>query len=628
MVNMNTIRASAIGLFLLILPVFVFLQPAAQTVAQPAAPQANKGEHRPDTQKVLRYAFEVAETSFDPIRISDVYSNIVNSGMFDAPLRFDPLARPLKLQPNTTVSLPEISSDHTVFTFKLRPGIYFAPHEVFGGKKRELIAEDYIYSMKRVLDPALSANLLGELEDTVLGAEEAIAQARKTGRFDYDKPIEGFKVLDRYTFQVRLVKPKPIFVYLFTDCRATCAVAREVVERYGLDVGSHPVGTGAYRLVEWRRSSRMVLEANPNFREEYYRAEPAADDAFGQSILATMRGKRLPQIHRIEIAVIEERQPRWLSFLNNEFDLIWILPEDFATVALPNKQLAPNLQKLGVQFEITPALDIRFLYFNMEDRQVGGYTPEKVALRRAISLGYKVDDEINIILKGMAIPAFNPYSPGVAGYDPNFRSTMGEYNPSRAKALLDMYGYLDRDGDGYREMPDGSPFVLKTNSTPNERDKQLDELWKRSMDAIGIKMEVRKAKWPDLLKESNAGKLMVWFLGGSASTPDANTWLQTFYSPNAGFKGNRSRFKNKRYDELFELSETMADSPERTKVYQEMTRILAAYAPQRVNAHRLLADAWYPYVLGFRRPLVQSQNWWMYADIDVPLMKQYEAKRQ
>jgi ABC-type transport system substrate-binding protein len=594
----------------------------AQTPAQPVSQP-----YAPDPQKVLRYAFEIAETSFDPIRVSDVYSNIANSGMFDTPLRFDPLARPLKLVPNTTVALPEISADYTTFTFRLKPGIYFAPHEVFGGKKRELVAEDYIYSLKRILDPALSATQLGELEDSVIGAKEAIAEARKTGRFNYDKAIEGLKALDRYTFQVRLDKPKPIFIYAFTDCRISCAVAREVVERYGLDVGSHPVGTGPYRLVDWRRSSFMRFEANPNFREEYYDASPEPDDAAGQAILSRMKGKRLPQIHRFDVAVIEERQPRWLSFLSNEFDLIWILPEDFATTALPNKQLAPNLKKLGMQYEITPALDIRFLYFNMDDPQIGGYTPEKIALRRAISLGYKADDEINIVLKGMAIPAFNPYSPGVAGYDPNFRSSMGEYNPSRAKALLDMYGYLDRDGDGYREMPDGSPFVLKTNSTPTERDKQIDEVWIRSMNAIGIKMDVRKAKWPDLLKESNAGKLMVWFLGGSASTPDANTWLQTFYGPNEGFKGNRSRFKNKEYDALFERAETMPDSPERTKIYQAMTKILATYAPQRVNAHRLLADAWYPYVVGFRRPLVQSQNWWMFTDIDVPLMKQYEAKR-
>src|SRR4029079_3894538 len=159
-----------------------------------------------------------------------------------------------------------------------------------------------------------------------------------------------------------------------------------------------------------------------------------------------------------------------------------------------------------------PALDLTFNYFNMDDPTVGGYAPEKVALRRAITLAYKTQDEIAIIRKGQAIVANTPYSPGVAGYDPNFRPSANDYDVPKAKALLDMFGYVDRDGDGYREMPDGSPLVLNFNSTPTARDSQIDELWKRSLDDVGIRLAVRKAKWPDLLKEAYAGKLMVWSL--------------------------------------------------------------------------------------------------------------------
>jgi ABC-type transport system substrate-binding protein len=252
----------------------------------------------------------------------------------------------------------------------------------------------------------------------------------------------------------------------------------------------------------------------------------------------------------------------------------------------------------------------------MEDPVIGGYTPEKVALRRAISLAYKVSDEIAIVRKGQAIPAATPYSPGVAGYDPAFRTSIAEYYVPRAKALLDMYGFVDRDGDGYREMPDGSPLVLRHNSAPTDRDKQIDELWKRSMDDIGIRFSVRKAKWPDLLKESNAGKLMMWQLGGSAAAPDADTWLQTLYSPNAGYKGNRSRFKLEEYDRLYEKARVMPDSPERTALYQRMAKIVAAYVPMKPNTHRILTDLWYPWVVGFRRPPMLGNPFWKYLDID------------
>lgn len=579
----------------------------------------------PDPAKVMRYAFEIAETSFDPHKVSDVYSSIVNNAMFDTPLRYDHLARPAKLIPNTLTGMPEVSADYRTFTLRVKPGIYFADHEVFGGKKRELTAEDYVYSMKRLLDPKLSAPQLAELEGYVVGSDEFLKRVRKANKMDYDTPLEGLRALDRYTLQIKLVDPKPIFINAFADCRISCAVAREVVEKYGDDIGSHPVGTGAYRLVSWKRSSKMIFEANANFREEYFDAQPAADDQAGQAILAKLKGRRLPMIGRFEVSVIEERQPRWISFLNKEFDLLWRMPEDVAQQAVPNRQLAPNLVKAGIQAELVPALDLAFLYFNMKDKTVGGYKPENVALRRAISLAYRSMDEINIVQKGLALPAHTPYSPGVAGYDPNFRTSASEYNPAKARALLDMHGYIDRDGDGYREMPDGSPLILKSNSTPTEKDRTVDELWRRSMDAVGIKLEVRKGKWPDLLKESNAGKLMMWFLAGSASEPDAKTWLESLYGPNCGFKGNRACFQVKEYDELFERAGKLPDSPERTRLYQEMARIMVAYAPWKVNMHRILTDMWYPYVIGFRRPLVQTQSWWRYADIDLELQKQFLA---
>ncbi len=578
-----------------------------------------------DPNKVLHYGFEVAETTLDPHKISDVYSNILNSSIFDSPLTFDYLARPLKMRPNTLAAMPEVSADLKTITLRVKPGIYFADDPAFNGKKRELVAEDYVYSIKRLMDPKLSAPQLGEVEGLILGSDEYIAKARKANKLDYDAPLEGLRALDRYTWQIKLTKPKYIFLFNLTDCRITCAVAREVVEKYRDDIGSHPVGTGAYMVSSWKRSSKIVLVANPNFREEYWDAQPAADDVDGQALLAKMKGRRMPMVGRVEVSIIEEQQPRWLAFLNNEHDLLFRMGPEFANVGVPNNQLAPNLKKRGIQMSQIPALDLTYAYFNMEDPVIGGYTPEKVALRRAISLAYKTEDEINIIWKGQAIPAMTPYSPGVAGYDPNFRTSAGEYDPAKANALLDMYGYKDIDGDGYRELPDGKPLVLMYNSASDARFKLFDELWKRSMDDIGIKMQIRKAKWPDLLKESNAGKLMLWFLAGSASIPDADTWLVSLYGPNAGFKGNRARFKLAAYDEAYRKAEVLPDGPERTKLYQEMARLMVAYAPWKVDAHRIITDMWYPYVIGFVRPPIQTQHWWKYVDIDLDKKKAFEG---
>jgi ABC-type transport system substrate-binding protein len=569
-----------------------------------------------DSSKVFRYAFEIAETSFDVHQISDVYSNILNDSMFDAPLSYDYLARPVKLKPNTLAAMPEISADGRTYTLRVKPGIYFSDDPAFKGKKRELVAEDYVYSIKRVMDPKVRASQVGEIEDAIVGAHEAIAKARKSNKFDYDTPIEGLKTLDRYTFQIKLTQALYVFIYNLADCRASCALAREVVEHYGDDIGSHPVGTGPYKLSFWKRSSKIVLEASPTFREEYFDGEPLPDDVEGQRLLAQMKGKRLPMIPRIEVYIIEETQPRWLSFLNGEMDMMWMMPEEYANQAFPNNKLAPNLAKKGIKMAQVPAFDLTYTFFNMDDPVVGGYTPEKVALRRAITLGYKTQDEIAIVRKNQAMPAQTPFPPGVAGYDPSFKTSAGEYNVPKAKALLDMFGYIDRDGDGYREMPDGSPLELKSNFTPIARDQQLAELWKRSMDDIGLRYSIRKAKWPDLLKEANNGKLMMWGLGGASSAPDADNTLQTLYGPNEGEKGNLARFKLPEFDRLFEKSRALPDGPERTNVFKEMTRLFVAYAPWKVNTHRIRTDLWYPWVVGYRRPLIQARSFFKYIDID------------
>ncbi|MEP7156731.1 MAG: ABC transporter substrate-binding protein [Betaproteobacteria bacterium] len=605
--------------------IFALLSGTAVGAEQESARSAKPADSQKEL-KVLRYAFEIAETTLDPQKVADVYSNIVNNAIFDAPMSYDYLARPAKLKANTIVALPEVSADFRTFTFRVKPGIYFADDEAFGGKKRELVAEDYVYTMKRLFDPSLTAPLLSEVEGFIVGSDEYVARARKANKLDYDAPLEGLKTLDRYTFQIKLINPKPAFIYQLADCRVACAVAREVAEKYGTDIGSHPVGTGPFRMTSWRRSSKMILEPNPNFRESYYDGEPAPGDVEAEQMLARFKGRRLPMIDRIEVSIIEEMQPRMVSFLGGGQDLLWRMPEEFANVAVPNNQLAPNLKKQGIQFAQVPLLDLTYLYFNMTNPVVGGYTQEKIALRRAITLAYKTQDEISVIRKNQAIPAQTPYSPGVAGYDPAFRTSANEYSPSKANALLDMYGYK-RGVDGYRTLPDGSPLILKNNSTPTDRDKQIDEMWKRSMDDIGLRIEFRKARWPDLLKESYAGKLMMWQLGGSASAPDAETWLVSLYGPNAGQKGNQARFQLKEYDALFERAVQMPDTPERTKLYQEMARLIVAYAPWKINVHRIGTDLWYPYVVGFRRPLVQSQNWWKYVDIDLDVQKKYLAAK-
>jgi ABC-type transport system substrate-binding protein len=566
--------------------------------------------------KVLRYAFLIAETSFDPAYITDLYSRTVVSGIFDAPLKFEFLAKPVRMRPNTAVAMPEVSADFKTFTFRIRPGIYFADDPAFGGRKRELTAADYVYSLKRHYDPRWKSGSLYLLEsDKILGLSELRREAIEQKKpFDYEREVEGLKTLDRYTFQIKLAEPKPRFLYHFADGSFTGAVAREVVERYGDKVGDHPVGTGPFILKEWKRSSRIVLARNPSFRDEFYDENPPAGDARLQAVARAYKGKRLPLVDEVHISVIEEAQPRWLSFLNEEQDLIENVPAEFANVAFPNNQLAPNLQKLGIGMTRYSRADVAVSYFGMENPVVGGYEPHKVALRRAISLAVDVDREIRLVRRGQAVPAQGPIAPNVWGHDPAFKSTMSEFDVARARALLDMHGWVDRNGDGWRQQPDGQPLVIEYATQPDQQSRQLVELWQKNMTAIGIRMAFTTAKWPENLKASRAGKLMMWGVGWTAAQPDGDTFLALGYSRNKG-QANHARFDLPAFDALYERQRAMPDGPERQATMTDAARLMVAYMPYKVHVHRTFTDLTHPWVLGYHRNIF-VRDFWRYIDVD------------
>jgi len=261
--------------------------------------------------KTLRYSFPIAETGFDPAQITDLYSRTVAAGIFDAPLEFEFMARPVRLRPNTAAAMPEVSADFRSFTIRLKPGIRFDNDPAFGGRTRELTAADYVYSIKRHYDPRWKSGNLYVLESAkILGLSELRKKAVDTKTpFDYDSEVAGLRALDRYSFQIRLAEPSPRFLYNLADGSFTGALAREVVEAYGDKVGEHPVGTGPFRLAQWTRSSRMLLQKNPNFRELLYDEQPPADDARLQAIALKFKNRRLPMLDQMQISMIEEQQP-------------------------------------------------------------------------------------------------------------------------------------------------------------------------------------------------------------------------------------------------------------------------------------------------------------------------------
>ncbi len=582
----------------------------AKKAAEPKAAEKPKGpvivaNGRFDSklsEKVIRYAFPVAETGFDPAQISDLYSRTVVAGIMESLFSWDFLAAPAQIVPNVAENLGDISSDFKTFTVKVKKGIYFANHAAFGGKKRELTADDFVYSFKRHYDPKLKSYAINTLlTSNLLGLNELRAAAIKNkAPFAYDTAVEGVKALDRYTIQFKTRDAVPRFLENFSDPSLFGAVAREVVEKFGDKIMENPVGTGPYRLTAWRRASKIVLERNPDYREVLFDAKPAADDVVGNEILARIKGKRIPLNDRIEISILNEEQPRWLAYLNSEHDFLQGIPNSFSAQAIPNNQLAPNLKKAGIKLLRTPLSDITMSFFNIENPIVGGYTPDKVALRRAIALAIDVDAEIRLVRRGQAIPANILQPPGTTGFDPLFRSEMSEFSRPKAMALLDLFGYVDKDGDGWRDLPDGSPLILRCLSQSDQASRQLDELFKKNINAVGLKIEFEPAKWPDNLKKARAGNLQMWRLGFSATGPDPDSYIMQGYGPAKG-ENNLSRFSRPEYDALYEKQRTLPDGPDRNAVMMEAHRILIAYMPYKVHTHRIAPDLMHPWTYNYKR---------------------------
>jgi ABC-type transport system substrate-binding protein len=573
-----------------------------------------------DMRKVVRYAMKSAESRLDPQSESDEASGSINEQIFDSLLEYDYLARPAKLRPRTAVALPQISANGTVYILKIKPGIYFTPDPAFRGAKRELVAADYVYSLKRLLEPKLKSQWLFLVEGKIKGADALMKEARAANRMDYDRPIEGLRALDRYTLRIELNSTDFGFSNVLA-LQATSALAREVVEHYGDDIAAHPVGTGPYLLKAWTRGAKLVLEANPGYREQYFEGE-AGDDERSHEIHARLKGRRIPIVGRIEIYVVDEDQPRWLAFLNGEHDYIRPVPEDFASLALPGGKLAPNLLKKGITATPDEIAYTTNTTFNMQAEvdgkrnDLGGYTPERIALRRAIAMAYRIDDQIALLDKNQSRRAYSPLPPAVAGYDPAFVSPTLEYSPAKAKALLDMFGFIDRDGAGYRENPDGSPLAFDHAWVPRQRERQRNQLWKSSMDDIGIRVTFDKVeKLPELRKQARFGKVQSMSYGWIADYPDGENFLQLMWKGSIG-QANYAMFDLPEYNELYEKAKRLPDGPERNALYSRMVKLICVYVPWMVETYKQETILMQPWLLNYRKHPFAHEPW-RYLDIDL-----------
>jgi ABC-type transport system substrate-binding protein len=578
-----------------------------------ANPVPNSKANPADPDKVLRIAFPSPETGFDPVRVNDLYSNTITAAIFQPLVTYDWMAMPTRIVPLAAEAMPEISADGKTYTFKVKKGLFFTPHEVFKGQRRELIAQDFVYTLLRHADPKNRSPQVSDFDDKIFGFADSRKKAVANGKFDYDQRHPGIYVIDRYTLAIQLNQPDRNFLSLLTNPFAG-GMAREVVEKFGFEeLMANPVGTGPYILEKWVRGSKIILKANPEYPGFVWDFQPPPNNPVELRIASQMQGRKMPQIGRVEVSIIEEPQSMWLAFSGKEIDVVAVPPSFIEKALTPKNDLQQNWVSQGVNMYRSVEPDIRYQFFNMKDPVIGGYTPEKIALRRAIIMAFDVDEEIRVIRKGQAVKAQQMVSPVIAGHDPNYKSLV-KFSPLSANALLDEFGYK-KDAKGYRSMPDGKPLVFTIYSSTSSIDRERDELWKKSMDRIGIRLKVKKDKFPEMLKQGKQCAIPSWALGWTRSS-EAEFVMKLLYSKTIG-QNNYACFENEEYDANFEKLKRLPDGPERTKVLHNLYRLMEVNGVLGLSSTGIATRLSHQRVEGYRKhPLILGD--WIYYDIQKP----------
>ncbi len=556
----------------------------------------------PTASDTLHLFLTGSESGLDPATASDLVSMSLNENLFDPLLHYDYLARPIKLQGNTA-ALPQIDADGLTYTFHLKPGVWFTPDPAFKGQARELVAQDYVYSIKRLYDPTLKSPWLFMFEGKLLG-DQALRDSAKSGKFEIDTDVPGLQALDRHTLRIRLQAPEPNMLY-YLATTASAAMAREVVAAYGQQVGNHPVGTGPYQMGQWQHSHQIELLANPKYHLNGDSVQAPTGQPIAQTIARQLAGQRLPRVARIEIKIMEEPQTRLLSFLQGEFDCLEQLPPALSHLVMQGDQLKPKLSHLQLH-RFTP-LQTYYMWMNMADPVLGDYTPDKIALRRAISMSYDRAEDLRELEHGLALVAQSPLPPDVVGFDPAYRGYQ-RYDPQLANTLLDKYGYTGRDRDGMRTLPDGKKLTLTMHSITASEGRLRDEVWRKSLQKIGLRVVFKTDKKSEIIKASRLGQVQMFETNWIADFPDGENFLQLLYGPNQG-RANYARFNLPEFNQRYEQARRLAPGPERLRLYREMSQLIDGYAPWVLRMHPISLDLVQPWVKNYLRHPVELTNW-------------------
>ena len=544
---------------------------AACTGGGPPRPGAEDGN-----RKVLRVARRAEYKSLDPAAQFDSASAEIITNVYDTLLEYDYIKRPYRLVPNLLAKMPESLDSGTTYLFTLRRGVRFADDPAFAdGIGRELDIDDVIYSIKRFADANVNAKSYILWQGVVVGLDEFREASKRFGPgMEYGSvDVSGLERVDRYSMKIRFTGRNPLALFPLAASPMSI-VAREAVEYYGSDFGSHPVGTGPFVLKHSDRRGTMIFSRN----EDYHGIYPTqTEDEATETALFTDAGRALPLVDELHLPLIEESQPAMLRFRRGELDLHGVDRDNFLKMVERDaegqfKLKHPYSEYFKMYSE--EALICEYLVFNTKDPLVG----RNKALRQAIAYALDVKEVIKIMLNGRGQPLKTIVPHPIAGSERDLDVDYFTYNPEKARAKLTEAGYPD--GKGLPEIH----FDLR--STTKET-RQTFEFIRFQLASVGIRVRARFHTFSAYLKRVESGNFQVAISGWHADYPDAENFYQLLYGKNAPPGPNIGSFANDRYDRLYEEIRFMPNGPVRFAKLRQMAEIVREEVPVILRYNRL-----------------------------------------
>ncbi len=508
-------------------------------------------------------------SSMDPAQSASVYSSRAVQMCYETLLEFDYYARPYRLIPALAAALPEVNSNATVYVFRINPLAQFQPDRCFGAdasgalRGRPVVAEDMIYSLKRLADRKVSSPGSWLVDDTIKGMRAFADASTGAGATDYAMEVAGVKALDAHTLQIELTQPKQQFIWYFAMCY-TAVVPQEAVEYYGVDFGNQAVGTGAYRLESWRRNHQMDFVRKEDWHG--WRQGAAAFDPEGE----------LVPFDRVSFRVIDDVSTQWLCFLSGELDYLGSITRDnWDVVVNADGELDQSLQERGIRIFNIPAIEVFYIGLNMDDPVLGGNRK----LRQALNCAFDSARWVRFF-NNRAIACDGPVPPGIAGrLETPFAY---DFDLDKARRLLAEAGY-----PGGIDPATGKRLVLTLDMGRTSQEiRESTELMVSFYDRVGISLQPHFHNWPVFLQRISNRQSQMFRIGWIGDYPDAENFMQLFYGKNVSPGPNRTNYINPELDRLYEAAGRTTDEAERNLIWAEAQQIVREDCPWIFHYYR------------------------------------------